>query len=90
MIRGCVWSEKRSKNRTLSDIKEGERNGRVVGGTLWNSGDDGCSSTKVCAALAAQVDWLPSYPCSQVWPCDFIPTTGVLGRNGGGPSPPRL
>ena len=78
-------SERRSKNRALSDSNQGDRNGREVGGTLWHSGDNCWSYTKVCAALAAQVDLRPSFPRSQGSQRAFTPPSGMPRRRGVGP-----
>lgn len=80
MTRGCVSSEKRPKNRTLSDMNKGERNGREVGGALWNPGDYCWSSAKVCAAPAARGDSFASFPAVRCGRVSSFPPLGCLGE----------
>lgn len=84
MTRECVSSEKRSKNRTLSDINEGERKDWEVGGTLqlWqlllvvyqSLGCSGCPGRRA-SQLPMQSDVAIRF-CSHRW---------MPRRNGGAP-----
>lgn len=80
MTRACVSSEKRSKNRTLSDINKGERNGREVGGALWNWVTTAGYLPKSVLHCLPRETHLPASPAVRCGHVSSFPPPGCVGE----------